>query len=238
MHTGTMSPENSSPIPYIPTYLLSQTPDSASPQLRPESLSALPVTPAEKKRDLSGNNEEPWPGKRWDYSSLHPILASLLRCGHEASGWGVPPDHFGPGGSKLGACRAVARLAEHAHLQGLAHGARGDPESGRRWGWTLWRQRVLSLCLPSPAVSTVARRPRPGSSRQMGPSPREQPSVAAPALLLPAGSSPGRAPGAAPLRSAPLFSLGDARSCFTAPFLTPAWNTQLVQNCNQLDAEH
>lgn len=48
--------------------------------------------------------------------------------------WGVPPDHFGPGGSKLGACRAVARLAEHAHLQGLAHGARGDPESGRRWG--------------------------------------------------------------------------------------------------------
>lgn len=186
---------NSSPIPYILTYLLSQTPDSASPQLRPESLSALPVTPAEK-RDLSGNNEEPWPGKR-DYSSLHPVLASLC--------FGVAIKLVGGGSHQttlvLGAqSQALAEPCRaHAHLQGLAHGAWGDPESGRRWGWTLWRQRVLRLCLPSLAVSTVARRPRQGSSRQMGPSPREQPSVAAPALLLPAGSGLGRAPGAAPL---------------------------------------
>lgn len=151
--------------------------------------------PAEK-RDLSGNNEEPWPGKR-DYSSLHPVLASLC--------FGVAIKLVGGGSHQttlvLGAqSQALAEPCRaHAHLQGLAHGAWGDPESGRRWGWTLWRQRVLRLCLPSLAVSTVARRPRQGSSRQMGPSPREQPSVAAPALLLPAGSGLGRAPGAAPL---------------------------------------
>lgn len=119
----------------------------------------------------------------WHHSAL---------CGHQASGWGVPPDHFGPGGSKPGACRALPST-------------RTSPGSGTRClGRSReWKEMGMntedSECLPSLAVSTVARRPRQGSSRQMGPSPREQPSMAAPALLLPAGSGLGRAPGAAPL---------------------------------------
>lgn len=237
MHTGTMNPEDSSVIPYILTYLLSQTPDSASPQLRPESLSALPVTPAEK-RDLSGNNEEPWTGKCSDYSRPPPHIGiTLLQCGHEASGWGVPPDHFVPGGLKLGACRGAA-LTAGGEVPCRAH---RSPGSGT---WCLERSREgfwgegdgdehsedSECCVcASPALLSAQLLGDPGreAARQKGPSHRKQPSVAAPALVLPTGSSPARSPGGL-LLSSPLYMHAAA----SHPHFLPQSEThkQLVQN--------